>query len=116
MADTLAEKYGHKVLRLPPYHCTFNAIENVWGIAKGYYNDNIGKYGGGTENVLRLWQDALEHITPEMWSNCIDHVEKIIEDWWKREVGFDRNEMTEFIINLDTSASESDSLFMEDSD
>ncbi|KAK9710299.1 hypothetical protein QE152_g26108 [Popillia japonica] len=33
-ADELAEKYGHAVLRLPPYHCIFNPIELIWGITK----------------------------------------------------------------------------------
>ncbi|XP_077516593.1 uncharacterized protein LOC144127212 [Amblyomma americanum] len=28
--DTLAATHGHKVLRLPPYHCEFNPIELVW--------------------------------------------------------------------------------------
>jgi transposase len=38
VVDNLALQYGHVVLRLPPYHCQFNTIEMVWGIAKNYYD------------------------------------------------------------------------------
>jgi transposase len=27
--DTLAEEMGHKIVRLPPYHCCFNPIKLV---------------------------------------------------------------------------------------
>ncbi|PSN31236.1 hypothetical protein C0J52_25749, partial [Blattella germanica] len=27
--DKIAAKYGHTVLRLPPYHCDFNTIEKI---------------------------------------------------------------------------------------
>ncbi|KAJ8913988.1 hypothetical protein NQ315_008980 [Exocentrus adspersus] len=43
VADELAERYGHQVLRLPPYHCIFNPIEYVWGITKNYCRDHVGK-------------------------------------------------------------------------
>ena len=35
-ADTLLRKYGHDVLRLPPYHADLNAIELIWANMKGY--------------------------------------------------------------------------------
>lgn len=31
--DTIAEQHGHKILRLPPYHCQYNPIE-IWAYAK----------------------------------------------------------------------------------
>jgi transposase len=31
--DEIIEQAGHEVLRLPPYHCIFNAIEMVWSQA-----------------------------------------------------------------------------------
>ncbi|RVE41990.1 hypothetical protein evm_013365 [Chilo suppressalis] len=34
--DQLAEEHGHKVIRLPPYHCQYNAIELIWAQVKGY--------------------------------------------------------------------------------
>jgi len=36
VVDEIAEKYGHNVLRLPPYFCIFNPIKIIWSIIKGY--------------------------------------------------------------------------------
>ncbi|KAL0830174.1 hypothetical protein ABMA28_003631 [Loxostege sticticalis] len=33
--DELAQANGHQVLRLPPYHCQYNAIELIWTQIKG---------------------------------------------------------------------------------
>ena len=32
--DEIANVHGHKILRLPPYHCEFNPIELIWGQVK----------------------------------------------------------------------------------
>lgn len=32
--DEIAKEKGHQVLRLPPYHCQYNAIELIWGQIK----------------------------------------------------------------------------------
>jgi hypothetical protein len=45
--DTLLTQHGHKVWRLPPYHCQFNPIELIWGIFKQYYGSHIGRDGYG---------------------------------------------------------------------
>ena len=36
IVEEIAKKYGHEVLRLPPYHCELNAIEMIWGDEKNY--------------------------------------------------------------------------------
>jgi transposase len=28
--DQVAEQKGHNILRLPPYYCEFNPIEQIW--------------------------------------------------------------------------------------
>lgn len=106
-ADELAEKYGHAVLRLPPYHCIFNPIELIWGITKRYYNNNIGKYGRTEEGCIKLWKEALGEISPPCWENCIRHTETEIQKWWDREIGFDREDRP-LIINVDAAESSSD--------
>lgn len=100
IADELAEKYGHCVLRLPPYHCIFNPIEHIWGITKTYYNNNIGSAGYGQEKAVAMWKKALETATPEIWKKCIEHTEKEIQTWWSREIGFDRDDINPLIINV----------------
>ena len=32
----IAIKYGHEVIRLPPYHCDLNVIELIWADEKNY--------------------------------------------------------------------------------
>ena len=34
--ETVAKEYGHKILRLPPYHCELNHIELAWATEKNY--------------------------------------------------------------------------------
>lgn len=34
--DELVLRYCHRVLRIPPYHCQYNAIELIWAQIKGY--------------------------------------------------------------------------------
>ncbi len=38
--DQLAEKFGHRILRTPQYHCELQPIESCWGVVKNYCRDN----------------------------------------------------------------------------
>lgn len=101
--DLLAEKYGHRVLRLPPYHCIFNPIENIWGITKNYYKDHVGSDGSSREKSLATWKEALGKVTAEVWAETIRHTEELIQLWWDREVGFDREDIHPIIIDVNES-------------
>ena len=73
----MANKYGHKVLRLPSYHCICNLIEHR-GIAKNHYNMHNGR-GGSTEIAcLNLWKKSLDTVSPEVWKNSVKHTEEEI--------------------------------------
>lgn len=111
--DQLAEKYGHKILRLPPYHCIFNPIENIWGIAKSYFIRHVEETGYTIENAKSVWLDALQKITTDIWKKTVEHTEREIQKWWDREVGFDREDSGEFIIHV---GAESDTDEYESSD
>ena len=107
--DEMIRAHGHEVLRLPPYHCDFNAIELIWAHCKTYYNKHIGRDGYGDEKVLSMWKEALDHCGNEVWENCVRHTEKLIEDWWIREQHIINIEIEPIIINTaETSESESD--------
>lgn len=54
---------GHTVLRLPPYHSIFNAIELVWSVAKQYYNKTVASRPGQRwERAKSVWKEALEQV------------------------------------------------------
>lgn len=115
-ADEMALENGHAVLRLPPYHCIFNPIENIWGICKQHYNRHIGEKGYGREKCLDTWQQAIDAVTPDMWKRTVEHTNKIILDWWHREVKFDREDVAQLIINLEDDSDEDDIFETHDSD
>ncbi|CAH1366320.1 unnamed protein product, partial [Tenebrio molitor] len=95
--DSIVSQRGHKVLRLPPYHCQFNPIEMVWGICKNYYDSHIGRDGYGDEHVKAMWLEALSTVTPEIWAKCVDHAEKEIVDWWEKEQVIEQQEVQPLI-------------------
>lgn len=61
--DELALEKGHRVLRLPPYHCEYNAIEMVWSQCKRYYDAKITAINPVTQDtVANLWFEALAQV------------------------------------------------------
>lgn len=79
--NKIIEDAGHEVLRLPPYHCQFNAIELVWSQTKRYYDQHILKI----KNPEECWKAALEQVTVEQWANYVGHCTKLIKDTWEKE-------------------------------
>ena len=74
--EQLAEDSGqtcfgipHKVLFSPPYYSDLNAIENVWGIAKG----EVAKRAVATFKELRdkHLPRAMQSVSPETWTKRI---------------------------------------------
>ncbi|KAB0805103.1 hypothetical protein PPYR_02073 [Photinus pyralis] len=68
--DEIANSYGHRVLRLPPYHCQFNPIELVWGNCKEFYNKNIGRNNVKFDDnhVKEIWTESLGRFMSEWWT------------------------------------------------
>ncbi|XP_031334045.1 uncharacterized protein LOC116164058 [Photinus pyralis] len=83
--DNIIRNHGHDVLRLPPYHCEFNAIELVWAHAKSYYDKHIGRDGYSDHSVISMWNEALQQCDETFWANCVRHTEDVIKAWYKRE-------------------------------
>jgi hypothetical protein len=61
--EKLLERYGHQVIRLPPYMCEFNAIELAWAKVKRSVREN------NTAGQLSL--HALQMQTAETMSSCL---------------------------------------------
>ncbi|XP_045132189.1 uncharacterized protein LOC123516652 [Portunus trituberculatus] len=68
--DKTASEHGHKVVRLPPYHCNYNPIELIWAQVKGYVaKRNTFKIA----NLKPLVQESLNSITADNWKNAVRH-------------------------------------------
>lgn len=82
--DVLAKQRGHTILRLPPYHRHFNAIERIWLQIKAYVASNIETY---TMNEIEsLIRDAINMpARNKNWEDIVNHTKEIIDAAWKRE-------------------------------
>jgi transposase len=50
LIDDILQRHGHIVLRLPLYHCQYNAIELAWGFCKQYYNKKVASESSSKQN------------------------------------------------------------------
>lgn len=114
IADQMLETHGHKIARLPPYHCELNAIEFMWSLLKRRIaNKNVGQLA---ENIVRLTDEAFQSITAEEWQQQCKHVRNI-EDKFHHTDGCVDAEIEKMIIKVnDDSDTESDSSYNETSD
>lgn len=114
--DELALQWGHKVLRLPPYHCQFNPIELVWARCKEFYNKNIGSDGFGDEKVLDLWKKSLLLVDKEAWMKCIGHAENAMSVWWDVQKKWGDHVQEPIVIHVDSNSDSSSNELQSDSD
>jgi hypothetical protein len=116
--DQYAEEHGHSVLRLPPYHCHFNAIEMVWSECKRFYDEEIIKTRSTVDDVLKIWNMAIKKVSAEHWKNYVAHTEKVINAAWETEKKIDVIDVEPVIINTngdsDSDSSDFDSDNCED--
>lgn len=99
--DAIATRYGHIVLRLPPYHSCLNPIEFVWSELKRKVSSENALGKKHVKEVRALIQNVIEDINSKNhWPNYIKHVEKT-EDKYRALEGAQEN--TRIIINLQDS-------------
>ena len=100
VCDSYAEEMGHRVIRLPPYHCEFNPIELIWENMKGQVarNNTTSKIS----DVKNLCEEAVAKISVEDWVKCCDHVVKEKQKMWETD-GMVDNIIDQFIINPNES-------------
>ena len=109
--DLIARQHGHRVVRLPPYHCHYNPIELIWSQVKGYVADKNNSFKFA--DVERLTREAIDSISVSSWADCVRHAEKYQEDDFRREVAMD-SVMEPVIINLREEEEEIDTSDEED--
>ena len=105
--DCLASTMGHEVVRLPPYHCQYNPIELIWAQVK----NDVAKRNNAfkIKDVRRLLLEALERVTIEDWSKCVNRCDRLQEEDFIKE-GIRDEIIQRIVINLqdDSDCSESD--------
>ena len=81
--DNIAKKYGHEILRLPPYHCELNAIELIWADEKNYVaRENKELILNYAEELFRKRR---AEISSTICKNCVEHVKHVEESYWKTD-------------------------------
>ena len=81
--EKIAYKYGHEIVRLPPYNCQLNAIELIWGIEKNYVASENKEHK--LSEVEDLFRKKREEIDQETCKKCIEHVKRIEEEFYKSD-------------------------------
>ena len=104
--DNIASEHGHRVVRLPPYHCHYNPIELIWSQVKGYVAERNSTFK--IADVEKLTHEAINSITTAAWKDCVKHAEKLQQDDFEREFIID-SVIEPVIINLRDSDSDDDS-------
>ena len=105
--DEMELEKGHRVLRLPLCLCCLNAIEMVWRQLKSnVIRQNV--YSDKPEKVLDLIRDVCDEITPEDWSNSVQHVLNEEDKFVNRDIFLDF-EIKLCIVLVETESSSSDS-------
>ena len=106
--EAIAEKYGHTVLRLPPYHCELNPIEMIWSQIKGYVARENRTFK--LNDVKDLVIQGINNVTAENWINCIKHVSLKENEMWEIDGIVDEVcENQNLIISINSDSSDNDS-------
>lgn len=100
--DTMAEEAGHKVVRLPPYHCQYNPIELIWAQVKPY----CGKRNNfKMANLKNLVKEAVHGVTSENWRKAVNHTENLQQQDAKQDIAIEHY-VDKFLINITDSDAE----------
>jgi len=78
--DEIAQQFGHKIIRTPPYHPELQPIEICWGVLK---NEVARNCNFTMENLLIQLEYAFEKVTKETCSKIIKKVRQVEDAFWK---------------------------------
>lgn len=103
--DELLKQHGHVVVRLPPYHCELNPIEEVWSLMK--HKVAVRNVEQKITNTLKFVEESFAEINQLQWNNYCAHVKKVQEDYWKKD-GLIDEVFEEIIIVVNENSSDED--------
>jgi hypothetical protein len=107
MVDEIAKKYGHTVLRLPPYFCIFNPIELIGGqLKKRIRRNNV--FPKFDRKFVELIRSEMSKITADDWKKKIEKVMEYENYYNGLHEAVTRNGSEQFIIAVNNEESDSD--------
>jgi len=80
MLDDIAEKYGHEILRTPPYHPELQPIEICWGVVKNQIARNCDFT---MANLLAQLEDAFSSVTAKTCAGLIKKIRNVEDGFWR---------------------------------
>lgn len=107
--DEYVKQFGHKILRIPPYHCQYNAIEMVWSVCKRKYDEQIVSTHSTPDEIIETWNKVLKEVNAESWKKYVQHVENLIKESWETAKQWDTSDIEPLIINIELEDTTDDS-------
>ncbi|XP_076064272.1 uncharacterized protein LOC143038655 [Oratosquilla oratoria] len=105
--DQIALENGHKVVRLPAYHCTFNPLELIWVKVKSEIKKQNSSDNPTLKEIEEMCMSVIKSVSKEDWRECISQSRDVEEEY--RIKGKAAEQLIEsFVDMLDESSSESD--------
>jgi len=87
--DIIARKYGHEIIRTPPYHPELQPIEMCWRVLK---NEVARNSDFTMDNLKFQLENAFEKVTAKTCQKVIKKV-RIVEDmFWKEDAKLDKKQ------------------------
>ncbi|XP_068224656.1 uncharacterized protein [Palaemon carinicauda] len=72
--DKMGRENGHRIVRLPSYHCQYNPNELIWGQVKRYI---AKKKAFKMASLKPLLQEALQQVSKQNWSNAVKYMRNL---------------------------------------
>ena len=63
--DEMANKFGHEIVRLPPYHCDLNQEELIWAQIQYFVAERNKTFK--MKEIQKLFDEALEKVSAKDW-------------------------------------------------
>ena len=87
--DEIAKKWGHEVVRTPPYHPELQPIEVCWGIVKNH----IARNCNFTLSNLKLQlEKGFTKVTPTICAKIIRKIKAKEDQFWEEDMMLDPSE------------------------
>jgi len=85
-ADEIARKYGHEIIRTPPYHPELQPIEICWGVVKNHIARNCDFT---LSNLKAQLEEGFTMVKPSTCTKIIKKIKSKEDQFWEEDMLFD---------------------------